>query len=185
LGVVALALAFVLSLAPVALRLLADAGWAPEGVSLLGLALLPWIALAGLPRAAARAPAALGLALPALALAWSMDTRGGAPAAEGLWTLGFGALLILLLERAANAGARGRRELHGGVWLALVPGLVLLGAIAGGGWLGAAADVSPLTWSWTRAAAPAEPGLAGAPLGPLAVALVLWALAGRAREDQA
>jgi hypothetical protein len=181
-GVPTLTVAFLLSVAPILLRLLPDPGWAPEDVSLLGLALLPWIALAGLPRAGETAPraAAVGLALPALALGWAMDARGrGELGLDGLWTLAAGVLLIATLERAC-AGAR--RHLYGGVWLALVPGVALLGALGEGGWSELAGSLSPLTWSFARAGVPVETGLAALPFGPLAAALALWALAGRRGE---
>lgn len=167
------------------------------GLSLAALALLGWVALAGLPRRA-RAPvdadagagawAVLGLALPALALGAALDLGAGLAAAEVARTLGWGLALVALLAAGADRAARARaalRRLHGALWLALVPGLAVLPAVALWGTSSAPAGaswvaLSPLGWIARRALeASAERGtLPAAPVAALALAAALAALAG-------
>ena len=157
-----LVLAFALSLAPVVLATVEGSTLGGGELSVLALASLPWLALAGLPRAARGTPAVavVGAALPALALAGAIDWRAGLePERLGL-TLAWGLALIALFAFAAE---RGRGALHGVLWIALVPGAAALTYA-----LDAAADV----------AAPARLADVGE-LSPL-----IWALAS-AREGQA
>ncbi len=66
-GALALALAWVLSLLPLGLDALTDGELGVRGASRLGLTLLPWLALAGLPRARDVRGAASWAAAPFLA----------------------------------------------------------------------------------------------------------------------
>ena len=97
-GVAALVAAFGLSIAPGVLTRLAGAGAGLDGLPWTPLALLPWLALAGLPvgRSAheprARvAPAAVAAALlPALGLAAASDVAGGCDAWAALRVAAWG-----------------------------------------------------------------------------------------------
>jgi hypothetical protein len=178
------------------------------GLSLAALALLGWVALAGLPRpgrvdrpgsvdrgagpdteTGAGAWAVLGLALPALALGAALDVGSGLAAVEVARTVGWGLALVALLALGADRAARaraGRQRLHGALWLALVPGLAVLPAVALWGTSSASAGaswvaLSPLGWTARRALeASAERGtLPAAPVAALALAAALAALAGR------
>ena len=194
----ALVAAWIGSLAPGLLALLLPAGDLGQG-SQLGWALVPWIALAGLPAWSApefgtRATVTWGLALPPLALAAALDH-----AADATWatwtTLATVALpglaLIFLLALAAERG-RERPLAHGLVWLVLVPGATLcswslgLGGAASPG-LEFLAQLSPLSWALERASTgvagtPGElPAALGASLGPLAVAAVCLLATARRR----
>ena len=200
-GPVALAAALVLSLAPPVLAWIPGASAALESTSFLSLALLPWIALGGLPRGprAEFVPArgVPGIALPALALAGALDARAGADPLALLVFAAWGMLFVALLaSAAARAAAHGERgSLYGPLWLALVPGsasLALALRHADGGrpafatWLGRA---SPLGWCVARAEALAEGQritgaeelLPQAPLGALLACGLLW-IASRPRR---
>ena len=178
--------AWIGSLAPGILALLLPAGDLGQR-SQLGWALVPWIALAGLPAWSApelstRATVTWGLALPPLALAAALDH-----AAAGTWTAWAalattalpGLALIFLLALAAERG-RERPLAHGLVWLVLVPGAALCswslglgGALSPG--LEFLAQLSPLTWAIGRASAGPVGGMGaagelGAASGALGVA---------------
>ena len=174
--------------------------WLPAGGlvhgSQLGWALVPWIALAGLPswgspEHATRPVVTWGLALPPLALAAALDHGSGSGAGSGalaswttLATLALpGLALIFLLALAAERG-RQTPLAHGLVWLLLVPGtavcawsLALGGAQVPG--LERLARLSPLGWALERARTGEAGGLAGT-LGALGLAaLCLLATVGR------
>lgn len=161
---------------------LAGAGLTLPGSALAALALLPWIALAGMPRDASRAAAgplarALAwpcLALPPCALAAALDARAGR---TGLAALLAGGLLLVLLSALAAAAA-GRARAYGWLWLAWVPGAAALlvalrfAPLAGGeaapapAWLAWLARAHPLAWAW-QPAQPAAPW-------PVVAAALLW-----------
>lgn len=161
----------------------------PRELSRVGLVLLPWIALAGIPdvptpprsRAARERSRELALCLallgPALAAAWALDRSLG-HAGAGI-AAGAGAGLVLGLAWARSSAAHGVHEARYALaWLIGVPGLALLAGVlaaAGSeaGYLGALARTSPLGWAWWRAAGGASP--AGA-----VIVVVLLALAGGA-----
>ncbi len=103
--------------------------------SLAALAMLPWLALAPLPRKHGadagpfRGALFVGcLALPPLALAAGLDlARGAEPRAHALSVVGAWLALVLWVgaaERAAGV-ARARRA-YAGLWLVLVPGAAAL-----------------------------------------------------------
>jgi len=192
----AFAVALALSLAPLALErfgLLELAG-APR----VGLALLPWLALAGLPRPASReldagaawlAPLA---ALPLVALAAAVDRAAPGPAGSGaVWTAAVGLALVALLALAAARGAR----VFAAAWFALVcaptalatafslsasGGDDALGGGAGpavvGAWFGAWLGATPLVWAARTIAGGADDRGLG-PLAPIGVAALLAAIA--------
>jgi len=177
----ALWLAFLLALAP----LLAEAlgFYAPRGASRALCALLPWLALAGLPRAARREgspelPALL--LLPVLAAACAADRRAPGAGAALLPALsGLGAVLLLGLA-AARGGA-----LYGACWTLAVPAPAALlaafhlsataGALGGARGLGGALGATPLAWAALRlgSAGPAR----AEDLWPLGVAALLLLVA--------
>lgn len=189
-GRVALVAAWLCSLAPGILDAIGvlETGGTGGQISQLGWALVPWIALAGLPAwspdpTSTRPAVTWGLALPPLALAAALDHAAGS-SWEGLaWVALPGLALIFLLALAAERG-RVRPLAHGLVWLLLVPGaalcawsLGLAGAHAPG--LATLARLSPLTWALERASA-AGAGELTSVLGPLGVAaLCLLVTAGR------
>lgn len=187
-------LAWLLSAAPLVLRAL-DPAAATNG-PLGAWALLPWVALAGLPRGA-RAPGggllALALALPPAALALRLDGADGR-GATGLAAALCGAVLagVLALAAARAAGSSPRARLvHGAAWLLLVALPPLFAAAAtwaardpghGSRAWDLARRSSPLGWAHAAASGAAstpDAGLASVPWGALAVALVLLALSGR------
>jgi hypothetical protein len=163
------------------------------GGSRLALVLLPWLALAGLPRSARDcerpAPAALFWrsllpllhALPVLAAAAALDHAARQGGLQG--TLLLGIPLLLLLSFAAESARHGalRRGLYGALWLVLVPGGALLGAALTWGasqgaldppsFVTAMAPASPLAWALGRVP-PGGPTSAA----PLLSALVLLVL---------
>ncbi len=178
-----------------------------EGVSWTALALLPWLALAGWPRAAGPAPgwgAALvpwAASVPAFVLCARLDQAAGAPSASLALLLGHGLGLGFLLAAGAEAarrrGAAAARR-HGRVWLLLMAAAPLLavaldwagrpGAGEPPAWVSGTASLSPLVWCSElaregRLIAGAE---VTAPVWPwLAVVLVLvaaWAPARAAGE---
>jgi hypothetical protein len=182
-----LALAFSLSVAPAGLARWGGAGLGFEGVPCLPLAFVPWIAIAGWPRGARarlRAASAVGLMLPALALALSADIEAGLPLRASIEMVAWGALLCAALAWAAERGA----ALHAGAWLALVPGCALL--LAAWAFVGPASSTSapasalaasPLAWSVLKVhelRAASVPSW-DVPWGPLAVVAILAALAAR------
>ena len=193
-GSVTLVLAFLVSIAPGALAWLPGRGWSLEGSSWLALALLPWLALAGLPRgvpsraAAGRAGplAVVGLALPALALAAGFDLSAGQPPTGLAHLAGWGLVLIAALALAADRGGR----LHAALWLLTVPAaafllhaLTRIGSQATSDFLPRALAASPLAWPLD---APGAGGVGGGggpglPLGALAVVALLVASGGRGR----
>ena len=147
-GAPALLLAWILSVAPLALaHVLND--WQPP-VSFGAWGLMVWLMLAGLPSAARRADIArhaevarraevdmeedatdsrprsllldVALAWPPLALAAGLDLARGVPAVEVSVRLGAGLLLVPGLLRAARCAPTG----YGLAWLGLVPGLAAL-----------------------------------------------------------
>jgi len=168
------------------------------GGSRLALALLPWIALIGLPpgRSARRArareprgwPAALALALPPLGLAAWLDRAGGLAADGILATAAVALPLLCLLGEARHAAGRGGGGLYGMAWSVLLPGAPALWAALGWAssgrgepaalvaWL---AGLSPLSWAWGRFAGPGTAGGRGVTAwgGALLAALALWSLA--------
>lgn len=148
--------------------------------ALPGLALLPWLAWATLPRSGAEAAQldrlAPWLAAPLCTLALAC---GAAPASLGE----FAAVAFLYFFAARGCGRSGRgRTLYAAAWFALVAGAPLLARTlesAGAPLFGPppralefAAQLSPLSWSLS--AAPLA-----LPWAPLALGAGLW-LAGRA-----
>lgn len=173
----ALLLAFLLALAP----LLGEATGllAPRDSVRVFAVLLPWLALAGLPRGARGAnrpelPALL--LLPLLALAWAADRR-----APGAARLTAPALAGFLAVPALSAAAARGGAVHGWLWALLVPVPAALaaafllsgdsGSTGGPAGLGAGLAATPLVWAAGRLAGPA--GEAWADLAPLAVSALL------------
>jgi hypothetical protein len=167
-----------------ALPLVAEgAGWyAPPAGSRLGVALLVWLALAGLPgrrggTAAGAVAGVVALASPVLALAAVLDGAQGAQ--DRLPAAALGLACAALLAPGARRG--GGRAVHGVLWLVLVPGLPLLHAAltwasAPGG--GAAPGVlpfalSPLEWAHGLAREGGRAPLSASWTLPLLAALVL------------
>lgn len=198
-----LGLAWFLSVLPLVLAAPVGPGrglLAIEGASLAGLALLPWLALAGWPGRGDESPLLwLALAAPPVALAGAYDRLAGAAAGPLAMALAAAAGLVLLLADARRAAERSRSPVHAALWTALVPGLAALrvalgfapqpGSPDGGAWLERAAAASPLVWvhGWARAGGLAEaafPG--GAPPAGLALAGgVLLVVAARAGGGEA
>lgn len=167
-GSAALCLAWLASLAPL---LLERAGWLvlaeadPQSAPRLVLCALPWIALAGAPRARLGPIDLRGwwgacmACLPVLALALALDIANGGSQPRvvrlALWCLAFIALSALAAD-LARAG-RSASRLHASLWIAGVLGLPLLqvafsfGARSGDAsaptWLQLAAQCSPLQWA--------------------------------------
>lgn len=144
-----------------ALACLAGAPRVFDDVPRTTLALLPFLALAGVPAGEdARTWRALALAAPLLGIAAALDLRQldglRAPTAEGL----LGALVhdalqgLVLLALLAAAARRARHPAYGPLWFGGVIVLPLFAAVVawdgapGGGvaWLSAAARISPLDW---------------------------------------
>lgn len=167
------------------------------GIALSPLALLPWLALGSLPRGpdarAARSSRSwipsLGLSLPALALAIRLDLAEGRAIRELGWTAGGGLLLAALLAEAARPGGPERAPLgrrpssYPRLWflliavppaLALALGSVAQGRAGGASWAAEVCAQTPLGWLAGRAL---EPASGGAPVGPVAIALLLLAAA--------
>jgi len=188
-GSAALVVAFLASIAPGAIAWLPGRGWSLTGSSWLALALLPWIALAGLPRgrAGGAGPIAIvGLALPALATAAGFDLAAGLPAAGLARLAGWGLLLVAALALAAERGG----TLHAALWLLTVPAsafllhaLTRVGTLASSDLLGRVLATSPLAWPLSALEADGRGvgGPSGLPLGSLAVAALLVAAGGRGR----
>ena len=190
----------VLSLAPLLIEGLSHGALGFAESSRLGLALLVWLAGAGLPRAASEpadggrigcgdrwlVPA--GFALPALALGAALDLAGGEARAH-VAAAGLAGLVALLVLAAAAELGRGRR-LYALFWLALVPGGAL--AAVALGWAPPLAGLEPPAWAratplvwchgWARAGGARAPAALVTP-GVLGVfALLLGAgLAARRR----
>jgi len=176
-----------LSVAPGALSRWGGAELGFEGVPCLPLALLPWLAVAGWPRAGKdrlRALGVLGLMLPALALALATDLEAALALRALVETAAWGAILCAALAWSAERGG----GLRSAAWFVLVPGCALL--LAAWAFVGSASPrsgaaswlaASPLAWSVLRVD---DLRLAGAssasvPWGPFAVAAILVALAAR------
>ena len=107
------------------------------------LALLPWVALIGLPRSSGGRRewvVALALALPPLTLAGWLDGRSGmdGPGTAGLAVSGL--LYLVLLGEAAHRARGSARGVYALAWLALVPGVAALSAALSWGATGEAAD---------------------------------------------
>ena len=167
------------SLVPLLLPWFGDGELALAGGRSSVWVLLPWIALAGLPRRSGGPPLAWCAAalLPLFALGLAADLRAGRAAGEVL-RAALPALGLALLLAAAARRARGAR-LHALLWLALVPGaaaLALVVELFEGPLPALGARATPLAWG-ARAAAGA-PDVA--PWAALAAALLLLAAAGRA-----
>jgi hypothetical protein len=173
--------AFLLALAP----LFAEAAGlgAPRDGARVFAVLLPWLALAGLPRGAVAGRRAARPELPALlllplgALAWAADRR--APGVAGVTVpalAGFAA--VLALSAAADRGG----PLHALLWTLLVPVPAALaaaflltgasGALGGPAGLGAWLAATPAVWAALRLAGAGASG-AGADLLPLAAGALL------------
>jgi hypothetical protein len=162
--------------------------YAPRGASRALFALLPWLALAGLPRGAraAQSPELPALLLlPALAAAWAADRRApGAGGALAPALAGLGAVL-LLGAAAARGGA-----LYAVLWTLLVPLPAALlsafhlsgasGALGGPRGLAGALGATPLAWAVGRLDAH---GARASDLAPLCAAALL-ALVARAEEGR-
>ena len=169
--------------------------------SRLALALLPWIALIGLPlwhspeqgvgdRVRRGWPVALAAALPVLALAGWLDLRAGMGAARLAGVAAFGLPVLVLLGEARHVARPRGRGLYGGLWFVLVPGAAALaaargwavsGRLAEGGLEGWLARVSPLSTAWADfEGVPGSPALAllRPALGAAALLLaVVWSRA--------
>jgi hypothetical protein len=179
-----LAAAFLLSVAVPSCELLWPAASLARG-SYTALALLPWFALAPLPRTGAarepwRATAFVGAcALPPLGLGLGLDlARGLAPGALA-WSLAGGWLALVLWTASAELAPRAPRSRQGfaGLWLVLLPGSAALALAltwvprlgpdppAPARWL----ELNPLLWChrWGRAG-----GLEGLGGGPAAFPLL-------------
>jgi hypothetical protein len=184
---VRIACAFALSLAPAA------AAWSGQlelgRASMLGLALVPWIALAGMPGLArASRWVAVCAPWPALALGAALDARAGTPWEQLAPTLAWGALIVAALSAlAARDSGAARVELYDVAWLVALVAIPLArfaldygaGGSAAPRWLAALAAWSPLEWALARA------GDAGArpPVVPWQPWLVVAVLALARRAD--
>ncbi len=96
----------------------------------VALALLPWMALAGLPRSASSersngAALVLALLLPSAVFAARLDVAAGVGPGPVLLVLGVGFAVVLLLGWAAERGARGG-PFHGAGWWLFVAGPPIL-----------------------------------------------------------
>ncbi|MEW6072178.1 MAG: hypothetical protein AB1726_06210 [Planctomycetota bacterium] len=190
------AVAWALSVLPFLAERLGGESLAIPGASRAGLVLLPWIALAGLPRRSA-APGALpwtattAFVLPPLALGAGLDILAGAARGEVLGRCLVGGTLVALLALGAELAGEAGRRLHAVLWLVLVPGsAALLAALA---WIGAPGTGSPPVLLaelacchplvWAHRAARAEPllGAAGG-LRPLLLVGLLALAANLARR---
>lgn len=167
-----LLLAGSLSFLPFALALASAGQLRFAGATWTGLALGPWLALAGLPRGPGEPHGLRGdleqgrrawllpvaLALPSVALGVGLDARD-APGGPGLPFAGLalmGLALVGLWSLAAGAARTPRASAaYGVLWLALVPGAAaLLWAVLwapaatgpGEGWLAGIARGLPLPW---------------------------------------
>lgn len=173
-----------------------------DGLRVLPLALLPWVALAGLPPGPRRANlpggvhriAGLALGLPILALAARLDHGVGVAVRElatvGLVGLSLAAILALAAPRSPGHGWSARAPLlpFGLLWsgLVLLPPmleLVLVEVARGRGpgppWPGPISAASPLGWLGRRAAGASDPGSGEFALLLCALLLVLARLTGR------
>jgi hypothetical protein len=166
------------------------AAWAglelPES-DFLTLSLLPWLALAGLPRratsparAAWRAGEWVFLALPPCAFGAALDARAGDWPVALVATLAAGLLLSWLGALAAERAAdRPGDRVYPALWLAWVPGMAALlfalrfaplpGDEPAGLLLEKLALAHPLAWAWR------EQGPIWA--WPLGAAILLWLVA--------
>jgi hypothetical protein len=199
--------AWLLSCAPVGLPAL----WAPAEDSLgdasrAALAVLPWLAWIGLPRAfrneesphgsRASSLGTAALSLPPIAAAVAVDLGHGRSVAWLACVAVAGLSMIALLGAAGEGrvpGPRGRA--YAWAWIALVPGAPLLrcalelgGAPAWGsapGWLARLADASPIAWAWARASTSDAGKGSPIPWAGLAVCFVLLAIAGLPRGGPA
>jgi len=171
--------------------------WSLAPASLLALAALPWLCLAGLPSEARPRSsqvsrfASIACALPPLALAAAIDLRRGAPLFETALAL---AVLLALLCLAVAAAGRAAGASYAIAWLVFAPGVPLLAAaIAWGAQaehargprvLELAASASPLGWCCDLARDLVRGEGLPAPWGALAVALALAWLAQRGPETE-
>jgi len=160
------------SSAPLFLETLTDGELVIRGSSRAAWVLLPWMALAGLPRTSTQRLASgrsLLFALPILGLAAGLDFAEGESPARLAWFLGGASLLCLgwaaLADRARGTGAM--RSRYGWVWLLGVPlPLAYLTAFA---WAPAHAasaagswpscwSLNPLIWVHRHASLASPPG---------------------------
>jgi hypothetical protein len=152
--------------------------FALEGGRQCAWVLLPWVALAGLPRRAAapRASVVVALLLPVLALGAASDLASQRGAADVAATSSAGLGMVMLLAHAARVAGGSRA--HAAAWCALVPGPAALALACGwGGWSGCSGAGAALPLGW---AARAAAGHAAAPWAALAVACILLGSARRA-----
>lgn len=167
-GTACLVLAWSLSVLPLVLGCLGGESLRIEGASRLGLALLPWVALAGIPRVPAEGGAGwigvTALAVPPLALGAGLDLAGGAGRNGILLAGGAGIAILALLAAGADLARRDpvAHRVHAALWLLLLPGSAAL--LAALGWAAAPGTGSvfapleglvrldPLVWvhRWTR-----------------------------------
>jgi len=186
--------AWALSVLPFLLDAWSGGALGVPGASRLGLAALPWLALAGMPRAGPAEDAArtrrralvpLALALPPLALGAGLDLAGHGDARALALRGAVAAALILAWSVAAElARPAARRAPYGATWLVLVPAsatlhvalawVPLTTSSGAGGSAGAGASwwlANPLLWAfrWTRAGG-AGAGNGGVLLAPAAAA---------------
>jgi hypothetical protein len=189
------AAALLISLGVLALEL---AGWvAWTGASRLGLVLVPWIVVAGVPRAqgapaARRGPDRRGawpeltplLALPVVAVAAAVDR-----AQIGAWAPAAAATGLAVVALLAQGAARGEGW-YAALWLlvAAVPaglatayalsveGATFVAADAAPAGLGAWIAATPWVWAGRAVAAGAAGSAAGGGVGPLACAALLAAV---------
>lgn len=168
--------------------------WA--GVGLAALALLPWVALLGLPRGMGGRPSerewivGLAMGLPVLALALRLDLSEGADPGGTAWTVGGGLALAVLMAEAARVQERTARAVHAVLWwllvavppcLALALSHVARGSDGAAAWPAELCAHSPLGWMAGRALSNAPHTPALAPLTVVLVLLVAPRLALRAR----
>lgn len=185
-------LAFVLSVLPGALAWTGSLRF--EGVSMLGLALLPWLAIAGTPGLDRACLAALVCApWPAWALGAAIDAENGAAWIALAPTLAWSAVFVLALAALAARSTGARYEV---AWLALVvvPPLVRFAFDYGVGHeaaprvVTALARASPLGWACEQAGGWAGEQVGGLPREPHflpwapCIALALLALVQRSRR---
>ncbi len=167
-GARGLVVAWILSVLPLVLGCLGAGSLRIEGASLLGLTLLPWVALAGIPRASREGGAGwlgvIALAVPPLALGAGLDLAGGGDRTGILLAGGGGIAILALLAAGADLARREprARRVHAGLWFLLVPATAAL--LAALGWAAAPGEGSvpgllagvgrldPLVWvhRWTR-----------------------------------
>lgn len=189
-GIPALAAASLLSILPALLESATGGAIAFPGASSAAIALLPWLALAPLPREAPLRNGALfagAFSLPPIALGLGLDLARGFPGRELASAVVLGWLLLLAWTFSADLAARSpaSRAVYSALWLLSLPGSAALrvalgwasGPRAGAPAHAALASANPLIWihRWGRAGGLEEEPI-GRGLGAALLALIVLGL---------